>query len=103
MRDLLYWWVGWLVVNAACVWITAEVLLAFAKSISWCRWVRRMFVTHKAPPLNRPRSAMRVFPAIFFDRWSDFLFTREDMKWDGTGGYWHGIGNWEVHPPNNSP
>lgn len=99
MKDAVFWWTGatvWAGVGAMLACLALEFLVGFACAVSWCHWSYRMLVAVGEQP------KWRTLPKAFLRRWWELSGHRNngDTTWTGENGYWRGIGDWKVTPPN---
>lgn len=96
LLDQILWWLGVafaVVLAVPAAFLLGELVLSLAAAVSWCGWAWALARTHGEPPTGW--SLVRVF----FRRWRDMWGYRKGrVFFSGPGGYWRGIGDWEVTP-----
>ena len=98
MTGTVFWRTGatvWALVALTVVAAIGEVLHGLAVTISWLRFV---CAVSRVKGVN----GFKWLPTILFVRWWHFIGWRKGREaWEGPEGYWRGIGDWNVTPPNH--
>lgn len=94
---LIFYYTGmaaWSLIWLCIFWLLYEIGRAFVTTCSFVRWAFRLCYEHRGEP---PRYVVRGF----FSTWWHFIGHRNtgSTKWSSKGGYWCGIGDWQVNKP----